>query len=692
MSTLKEQAQIIRDESRKGANTATRIGNMFVNIVDEVEKKLSSGNLAQGTGSSTTNAMSQNAVTKELAKKLSSGNLAQGTGSSTTNAMSQKAVTTALGTIDKVYFTKLDITTKTDNATISEEDQAEINKIFEASNNGKIVYCKNVGLYSVITEEIWTRKLAVTVGSILYSADVTSTLWSILKRELYNEGGDSGASLPVLYYTESRDTPVENIRLETFDFEKFGSTNIDAKIIKFDVAPSSMYSGPSFLAYDGDYYYNSWKAFGPYKGSEEYLTEGSGYYPKRDVVFGRYGNIELVHYDGTSFKKITYESQGGSVAGIPEAPSDGNAYSRKNKGWTKNIGQAGTGNASEKFNNASNTSSGNYAHAEGDNTTSSGHASHAEGQKTQATGYASHAEGGTTEPEYYTHAEGKFAHAEGNRTHAAKDSSHAEGYATTANGTCSHAEGNKTTATGEDSHAEGNATNAVGLYSHAEGQNSTAKGQAAHAEGNNTKTGECETYDSNYESISTSGNNYAHAEGNNTAAGGMSSHAEGEGGRAFGRAAHAEGQSGAAVGLASHAEGELSMACGEASHAEGLYTQAGSAVLKDGKIEYKGIAAHAEGNQTKALGNHSHAEGYGTKTTNPNEHAQGIFNVSHEHYLTDKATSFSIGIGSNEESRKNGVEVMKNGDVYIIGIGGYDGINIESAKTVQTVISELLGN
>ena len=649
MSTLKEQAQIIRDESRKGANTATRIGNMFVNIVDEVEKKLSSGNLAQGTGSSTT------------------------------NAMSQKAVTTALGTIDKVYFTKLDITTKTDNATISEEDQAEINKIFEASNNGKIVYCKNVGLYSVITEEIWTRKLAVTVGSILYSADVTSTLWSILKRELYNEGGDSGASLPVLYYTESRDTPVEDIRLETFDFEKFGSTNIDAKIIKFDVAPSSMYSGPSFLAYDGDYYYNSWKAFGPYKGSEEYLTEGSGYYPKRDVVFGRYGNIELVHYDGTSFKKITYESQGGSVAGIPEAPSDGNAYSRKNKGWTKNIGQAGTGNASEKFNNASNTSSGNYAHAEGDNTTSSGHASHAEGQKTQATGYASHAEG-------------KFAHAEGNRTHAAKDASHAEGYATTANGTCSHAEGNKTTATGEDSHAEGNTTNAVGLYSHAEGQNSTAKGQAAHAEGNNTKTGECETYDSNYESISTSGNNYAHAEGNNTAAGGMSSHAEGEGGRAFGRAAHAEGQSGAAVGLASHAEGELSMACGEASHAEGLYTQAGSAVLKDGKIEYKGIAAHAEGNQTKALGNHSHAEGYGTKTTNPNEHAQGIFNVSHEHYLTDKATSFSIGIGSNEDSRKNGVEVMKNGDVYIIGIGGYDGINIESAKTVQTVISELLGN
>lgn len=204
-----------------------------------------------------------------------------------------------------------------------------------------------------------------------------------------------------------------------------------------------------------------------------------------------------------------------------------------------------------------------------------------------------------------------------------------------------------------------------------------------------TKTGECSTYDSNYNTISTSGNNYGHAEGNNTSAGGLSSHAEGEGGNAFGRASHAEGQSGAAIGLAAHSEGELTMACGEASHTEGQYTQAGTAILKDGKIEYKGTAAHAEGYQTKALGNHSHAEGYATMATNPNEHAQGIYNVSHEHYLPELATAFSIGFGNSEGARKNAVEVMKNGDVYIFGIGGYDGSNIESAKTIQTVISEL---
>ena len=381
----------------------------------------------------------------------------------------------------------------------------------------------------------------------------------------------------------------------------------------------------------------------------------------------------------------------GGFAGVPEAPADGSTYGRKNKGWVKTIGRSGTGNSAETFNNTSNTASGNYSHAEGDATNASGHAAHAEGQKTKATGYASHAEGGSTEPAYQTHAEGKFAHAEGNRTHAAKDASHAEGYATTANGTCSHAEGNKTTATGEDSHAEGNTTNAVGLYAHAEGQNTTAKGQAAHAEGNNTKTGECSTYDSNYETISTSGNNYGHAEGNNTAAGGMSSHAEGEGSNAFGRASHSEGQSGAAIGLAAHSEGELTMACGEGSHSEGIYTQAGKAVKNGDDVTISGSAAHAEGYSTKSLGDNSHAEGKNTIANNESEHAQGRFNASHTHASdTSQQTIDSVGIGSKEADRKNATETMANGDLYIYGIGGYNGQNPSEAKTVQAVISELL--
>lgn len=33
---------------------------------------------------------------------------------------------------------------------------------------------------------------------------------------------------------------------------------------------------------------------------------------------------------------------------------------------------------------------------------------------------------------------------------------------------------------------------------------------------------------------------------------------------------------------------------------------------------------------------------------------------------------------------------MQNSDVYIIGIGGYDGKNIQDAKTLQEVLAELI--
>lgn len=334
MSTLKEQAQIIRDETNPGANTAQRVGDMFVNLVDEVEKKLSTGSLAQGTGSGTT------------------------------TAMSQKAVTTALETMDKVYITQLDITTKTDKTTISEGDKTEINKIFEEANNGKIIYCPNVGLYATYRDDIWPNDISVIIGSILYSANISGSLWGISKRELYNEGGGtSGTDMPVLYYTDSISTTVSDLRNDVFDIETFKNTNIDAKIIRCDIAPDSMYGGPTFLAYDGDYYHTQWKAFGPYKSSDEYFTDGSGYYPKQDVVFGKYGNIELVHYDGNTFKCITYASQsGGPGGGISDAPSDGKSYLRKNAKWEsdKVVYWTGFADVLTKLKSGKSVSSGQY--------------------------------------------------------------------------------------------------------------------------------------------------------------------------------------------------------------------------------------------------------------------------------------------------------------------------------------------
>lgn len=265
--------------------------------------------------------------------KLDKDELAQTTGNSTTTPMSQKAVTTALGTVDKVYITQLDITTKTDKATISEGDKTEINKIFEAANNGKIIYCPNVGLYATYRDDIWPNDISVIVGSILYSANISGSSWGITKRELYNEGGSGSDGNEILYYTANRDSEItDDISPEIFDISTY-SNDSDAKIIRVDVAPSSAYTGPSFVAFEAESgkYFASWKAFGPYKGSEEYLTGGSGNIPKQGVIFGKYGDIELVKFDGTDFKYITFNPP--SSGTIPDAPSDGKVYARKNNNW-----------------------------------------------------------------------------------------------------------------------------------------------------------------------------------------------------------------------------------------------------------------------------------------------------------------------------------------------------------------------
>ena len=78
---------------------------------------------------------------------------------------------------------------------------------------------------------------------------------------------------------------------------------------------------------------------------------------------------------------------------------------------------------------------------------------------------------------------GDKATCEGNNTTASGNYSHAEGANTTASGNYSHAEGNSTTASGNYSHAEGSSTTASKTYSHSEGAGTTAKGNYSHAAG-----------------------------------------------------------------------------------------------------------------------------------------------------------------------------------------------------------------
>lgn len=75
------------------------------------------------------------------------------------------------------------------------------------------------------------------------------------------------------------------------------------------------------------------------------------------------------------------------------------------------------------------------------------------------------------------------------------------------------------------------------------------------------------------------------------------------------------------------------------------------------------------GDTQKAEGDYSFAEGQNTIAKNRSEHAMGEFNASHQEdkdsFGSSGNTLFSIGNGTSEGDRKNAVEVMQNGDIYI---------------------------
>lgn len=346
-------------------------------------------------------------------------------------------------------------------------------------------------------------------------------------------------------------------------------------------------------------------------------------------------------------------------------------------------------------------------HAEGQNTIANGEYSHVEGSGTQTTAKGSHAEGqNTTAGGEYSHAEGsgsivskKGGHAEGQNTSVAGEFGHAEGVssqitggkgghvegnACTVNANYAHAEGKESSATAEGAHAEGNVSSASGKYSHAEGRQTVSSSEATHAEG--------------YKTNAT--NSYAHAEGNTTEASGKASHAEGIDTHATKDAAHAEGDKTTASGKYSHAEGYNSIASGDNSHAEGdsnnavgknSHAEGGSntseglyshAEGRGNTINSTAEAAHAEGKETSNSGRYSHTEGLKTITENDAEHAEGKYNY------TESGTIHTIGIGTADNDRRNAVQIMSDGSIYINNIGNYTGNNPEDSSTLQEVLTD----
>lgn len=154
------------------------------------------------------------------------------------------------------------------------------------------------------------------------------------------------------------------------------------------------------------------------------------------------------------------------------------------------------------------------------------------------------------------------------------------------------------------------------------------------------------------------------------------------------------------VGLNSFAANNTCTASSQYALAEGWYTEAsGSESHAEGSVTTaSGIRAHAEGGNTEAKGKCSHAEGQHTIAKGYSSHAQGSYNIE------DNCAIHSIGIGINAD-RKNAeyiyaksnekstelVDDPKNGYKYLIGVGGYDGINTDNStyKSVQEVIADL---
>ena len=121
--------------------------------------------------------------------------------------------------------------------------------------------------------------------------------------------------------------------------------------------------------------------------------------------------------------------------------------------------------------------------------------------------------------------------------------------------------------------------------------------------------------------------------------------AEGRDTTASGHYSHAECYNTIASGNQSHAEGYKTTASGRCSHAEGSDTTASS------------ICSHAEGKNTTASGGYSHAGGIGTKALKSSEVAYGRYNIS------NGDTLFSIGDGTNDDTRHNAFEITKTGGI-----------------------------
>lgn len=100
-------------------------------------------------------------------------------------------------------------------------------------------------------------------------------------------------------------------------------------------------------------------------------------------------------------------------------------------------------------------------------------------------------------------------------------------------------------------------------------------------------------------------------------------------------------------------------------------------VLYEGGAFFRGNDSESKGEYSIATGDHAVTKtgargalsaGVYTEASNEGELAVGKYNKSNGNTIS------SVGIGSSSTGRKNAIEVLDNGGVYVYGIGNYDGV------------------
>ena len=112
-----------------------------------------------------------------------------------------------------------------------------------------------------------------------------------------------------------------------------------------------------------------------------------------------------------------------------------------------------------------------------------------------------------------------------------------------------------------------------------------------------------------------------------------------------------------------------------------------------GNISNAKSTCTAVGSGAYCNANYTTAFGIGTRAFNQYESSVGTYSNSITGGTNAENTEFTIGVGTDGSARMNLLEAKKNHDVYLIGVGNFDGTNAGSAgvETLQQAIANAGG-